>query len=298
MKLNLKLLSILFLSVVIFSCSKDGGDDPQPNNPSGNPPPTGGQQISAPTGNYTKKALLEYHTAAWCSTCPDAEVKREEVMNNYPNRIIPVAIHQSDAMQIPLFMALDANFGSNPAYGMINRVPSLNNVLLNRTQWMGNANVQLAVASKCGLAIKSSVSGTTASVEVQAAFKQVLSGTYHLTVYLVEKDVTGSGSGYDQANSYNTDPSSPYYNMGNPIVGYRHPFVVRKVLTSNMGDPIDASYIVVDGLLKKNYTVSVAGMNASNIEIIAFVNKLGTSSTTHEVMNAQRATLGTLKNWD
>jgi len=125
-----KIISVLlFLSAVIISCSKDKSDDPAPA-PS-NPPVTG---ITSPPGTYTQKVLLEYHTAAWCGTCVDAEVKRDVVLNTYPGKSIAVAYHQSDGMQIPLFMTIDATFSSNPTYGMINRAPSLNSVLLNRTQ--------------------------------------------------------------------------------------------------------------------------------------------------------------------
>lgn len=284
---------MLFLLVALVSCSKDEDSAPAPMQI---PPPTAG--ISTAPATFTKKVLLEYHTAAFSGSCPDAEVKRDQVMNAYPGKVIPVAIHQSDAMQIPLFMTLDATFGSNPAYGMVNRSPSLNNVLLNRTQWLSNVTTAVGAAAKCGLAINSDVSGTTANVEVQAAFRANLSGTHNITVYLVENNVTGTGSGYDQVNNYNDDTSSPYYHLGNPIIGFKHNYVVRKVLTANLGDAIDASKLVADGLLKKTFVADITGLNSSELYIVAFINKTGTSSTTHEVLNVQKVKLGELKNWD
>ena len=294
MKSYLKILTCLSIVVYFFcGCSKDDGPAPTPSTV----PPVE-QGITSPPSTFTKKAILEYHTAAWCSTCPDAEVKRDQVMNNYPEKVIPVAIHQADGMQIPLFMTLDASFGSNPTYGMINRVPSLGNVLLNRTQWMTNMTSQLNGQAKCGLAINSNVNGNTASIEVQVSFTEQISGTINLTVYLVESDVIGTGSGYDQANAYNTVPSSPFYNLGNPIVNYKHMYVVKKVLTANLGDLIEASKIVPAGLFKKNFTVDITGMSKNKTEIIAFVNKTGTTATDHQVFNVQKAKVGTLKNWD
>lgn len=289
----IKSMSLLFLAAAISSCSKDDGNE----TPAPAPAPVP-ESISSPPSSYTKKVLLEYHTAAWCGTCPDAEIKRQQVMDNYPNRLIPVAVHQSDAMQTPLFMTLDATFGSNPAYGMINRIPTLGNVLLNRTQWLSNATPQMNGVAKCGLAILSKVSGSSASIEVQASFRETLSGDHRLTVYLVEHEVTGTGTGYDQVNTYNNDPSSPYYNRGNPIAGYKHPYVVRKVLTANLGDAIESSKTVSGGLLKKTFTADITGMDKTKTYVIAFVNKAGTSSTTHEVLNAQMALVGKLKDWD
>ncbi len=293
MKETKMLVGIFFLATVILSCSKD--DSPSPA-PAPTPPPSG--EISTPPGTFTKKVLLEYHTAAFCGACVDAEVKRDQIMSTYSGKVIPVAIHQSDAMQIPLFMTIDATFGSNPAFGMVNRTPSLNTVLLNRTQWLTNTTNSLSATSKCGLAINSKIAGATATVEVQAAFRQNLTGGHNLTVYLIENSVAGTGSGYDQVNNYNGDASSPYYNLGNPIVGYKHMYVVRKVLTANMGDAIESSKLVVDGLLKKTFTADISGFNTANLYVVAFVNKTGTSSTTHEVINVQQSKIGTLKNWD
>lgn len=293
MKNVMNAMLLISMAVVMISCSKeDGNETPTPA-----PAPVA-EVISAPPSSYTKKVLLEYHTAAWCGTCPDAETKRQQVMDNYPNRLIPVAIHQSDAMQIPLFMTIDATFGSNPAFGMINRIPSLGNVQLNRTQWLSNATSQMNGVAKCGLAVLSKVSGNNATIEVQASFREALTGDHRLTVYLVEHEVSGTGSGYDQMNTYNTDPSSLYYNRGNPIVGYKHPYVVRKVLTANLGDAIESSKTVTGGLLKRNLTADLTGMDKTKTYVIAFVNKVGTSSTTHEVLNAQMAQVGKLKNWD
>ncbi len=284
---------LIALTSVIAGCSKDDDATPQPVP---TPPPVTG--ITAPPSNFTKKVLLEYHTAAWCGSCPDAEFKREQVAASYPGKIIPVAYHQSDGMQIPLFMTIDATFGSNPSYGMINRVPSLNNVLLNRTQWLSNTSAQVSGTAKCGLAIRSVVSGTTANIEVQAAFRMNLAGPHTLTVYLVENDITGTGPSYDQVNYYNTDQSSPYYNQGNPILGYKHQLVARKVLTAHLGDPVDSSKLVTDGLLKKNFTADLTGMAPEKVYVIAFINKAGSSATTYEILNVQQSKLGTLKNWD
>ncbi len=292
--MKFKWFTALFFMVTAFmSCSKDDGAAPAPA-----PTPSPATEITNPPATFTKKVLLEYYMAAWNGSCPDAEVKRDQVMNAYPGKVIPVAIHESDAMQIPLFMTLDATFTSNPAYGMVNRIPSLNNVLLNRTQWLANSTSTINASAKCGLAIKSNVTANTANIEVQAAFSANLSGTHNITVYLVENKVSGTGSGYDQVNGYNTDSSSPYYNLGNPIVGYQHNYVVRKVLTANLGDAIDPSKLVTDGLLKNTFTANITGMNKDNLYVVAFINKTGSSATAHEILNVQKAKIGELKNWD
>ncbi|HEX5001494.1 MAG TPA: Omp28-related outer membrane protein [Bacteroidia bacterium] len=286
-------LLVLSVALLVTSCSKD--DSPQPSTTAvGN----GNQEISIPPGILTQKVLLEYHTAAWCGSCPDADTKRDQVMAAYPGKIVPVAIHQSDAMQIPGFFTIDATFGSSPAFGMVNRIPSLNTVLLNRTQWLTNASSAVSRNAVCGLAIMSTVAGSAAAIEVQAAFLTGLSGTYNVSVYLTESEVTGTGSTFDQVNSYNTDPTSQWYNLGNPITGFKHMYVWRKNITPVLGDQIPTVFLIEGGLFKKVYTVDISGFNKDKLNVVAFINKVGTTATTHEVMNVQTAPIGTLKNWD
>lgn len=285
---------ILFSCVLaLAACSKDDESLPAPSGGGGTQ-----QVITAPPSSFTQKALLEYHTAAWCGSCPDAATKRDQVMAAYPNRVIPVAIHQSDSMQISGFFTLSGTFGANPAYGMVNRTPSLNNVLLNRTQWLTNVSSALSRTPASGMAILSVVTGNTAVIEVQGAFLSGQTGNYNLTVWLTEMDVTGTGTGFDQVNSYNNDPSSQWYNLGNPISGYKHQYVWRKSVTPVMGDPIPGTTLVEGGLVKKIYNADISGLKKDKTYVVAFINKIGTSATTHEVVNVQMAKLGDLVNWN
>ena len=60
-------------------------------------------------------------------------------------------------------------------------------------------------------------------------------GDYRFNLYVVEDSVTGAGSGYDQVSYYDDDPSSPFYGLGNPIVGYVHRHVARAILPNSWG---------------------------------------------------------------
>ena len=128
-----------------------------------------------------------------------------------------------------------------------------------------------------------------------------------MTIYLVESNVTGTGSQYDQHNYMGvgcgaTDPNSEWYNSPCTITGYKHMHVVRKVLTANMGDAIPSSALVAGGTYDVTKTVDIAAYKIENLKVVAFVNKIGSTSKTHEVMNVQEAPFyaGQLtgKNWD
>lgn len=287
--------------LAVFSmaaCKKSSDENPQPETPADDTTTTNNPNGSTIPTSFTQKVLLEEFTGAWCSTCPDADYKRDQVVSANSGKVIAVSVHETDGMEISLIWALDGIFHTNIPSGMINRTPSNGNVILNQTQWMSNATVALGKMAACGLKINSTVSGTTANVEIHVGFKETLTGTNNLTVYLIQNKVTGAGSGYDQANAYNTSSGSPFYNLGNPIVNYQHNYVVKKVLTANMGDAIDATKIVAGGEYVKAFSANITGYNQNELYVVAFVNKVGSSATTHQIMNVQQAKIGTLKDWD
>ena len=109
---------------------------------------------------------------------------------------------------------------------------------------------------------------------------------------------TGNGNQYDQRNSYNSVSGHAFYQAGDPIVGFQHNCVVRKVISANIGDAINASTMHTGGEEIKTYTASITGYKQNDLYTIAFINKLGTSSTTHEIMNVQQVKVGQTKDWD
>jgi len=280
------------------ACKKSSDENPQPETPPADTTTNNNTTGSTVPASFTQKVLLEQFTGAWCSTCPDADYKRDQVINANSGKVIAVSVHETDGMEISLIWALDGIFHTNIPSGMINRTPSNGNVILNQTQWMSNATVALGKTAQCGLKIKSTVSGTTATIEVHVGFKETLGGTNNLTVYLIQNKVTGSGTDFNQANAYNTSAGNPFYNLGNPIVNYQHNYVVKKVLTANMGDAIAATKIVAGGDYVKTFSANISGYNQSELYVVAFVNKVGTSATTHQIMNVQQAIIGTFKDWD
>ena len=143
------------------------------------------------------------------------------------------------------------------------------------------------------------MNGNKANIEVHAGFNSTLNGNdYRLTVYLIEDGVTGTGSGYDQRNYYNTDSESPFNNLGDPIEGYEHNHTLRAVLSESLGDAIMVSEMVSGGEHIETYTVDISSYNKNKLSIVAFVNYVGLSSTEHEVMNVQKCGIDGFQDWD
>jgi hypothetical protein len=96
---------------------------------------------------------------------------------------------------------------------------------------------------------------------------------YRVSLMVIEDGVTGTGSGWDQVNAYNTQTGHPYAGAGNPIVGFVHNQVLRAMPTGTWGDNtvIPATPGVSTYNHTVNYTVPGAA-NDANVSVIAFIH--------------------------
>lgn len=289
---------LLFIAAALslVACSKD--DSPSPSTNTGN----GGSIISTVPSTFTQKVLIETFTGAGQPQCTDGFVKLDNILSANTTKAIPVAIHYADAMEINQYTTLQSTFanGTAPQFpsAMINRTSSLGMLIFNRTQWQSNFDVNKVKSPSCGLSIKSTINGNQGTAEVHCGFNASLAGNYKLTAYLVEDNITGSGSFYDQRNGYNTTSGHPYFNQGDPILNFNHKYVLRKVISAELGDAINSTNIKAGGEEIKNYTFSTAGMNSANLYVVAFISKNGSTSTDKSVLNVQRVKIGNTQNWD
>ena len=257
------------------------------------------EKIVVPT-TFRQKLLMEMYATTYCATCPDAELKQRQYAAMFPGRIFGVNIHTNDKMSNPQFGFLDNLLNINQySSGSFNRLPFNGVSVVHKTKWTkAMVSTCLNKTASCGLKITTTKSSLSGTATVTAGFNKSMSGNYKLTVYLVEDSVSGIGPGYDQSNYYNNISGTPWYHKGNPIVGYQHPFVLRRVLTSSIGTSIPATSIKAGGSFTQTFNFSTSGYDNKQLYIVAFINKAGSTPTTHEVKNVQQVKLGSGKNWD
>ena len=278
---------LLLLSFVFFACS-DNNEEPE---------------FSEMPLSFTKKVLIEEFTAAWCGYCPWGAAIVENIVNDNEN-VIPVAVHVRDGMAIDHSSFLEMTYQNNsyPA-GMVDRAPyNVNDttqvVSFNAGYFSYFSANQLLLEAECGLAMRSNVSGDIATIEVRAGFNTDLSGDYRLTVYLLEDGVTGSGYGFDQINWDNEEPQSDFYGMGDPIVGYVHDHTLRAVLSGELGDPLDESVLTSGGEHIASYSIGISNYDKKKLSAVAFIQRIGTDFTQHEVLNVQQVGITGFQDWD
>ena len=283
-----------YLKILLFGILVFGGCEDEPDS----------FEVSKVPSTFTKKVLIEEFTGAWCGYCPDGAYRVKNLINDNDGRVVGVSLHAGnptgDAMEIAHTNYLETTY-QNTGFpsGMVDRVSIDGFTSLNRGYWEYVANDQLLKTAVCGLAIISEVNGQNATVEVHAGFSSTLNGAdYRLTVYLIEDGVTGEGYGYDQRNYDNTIAESPFYNLGDPIIGYEHNHTLRAVLSESLGDAIMVSEMVSGGEHIETYTVDLSSYNKNNLSIVAFVTYIGTSITEHEILNVQKCGIDGFQYWD
>jgi len=197
-----------------------------------------------------QRVLIENHTGAWCQWCPNGTVYMDKVMEANPGKVIGIKYHQSDGMQCDDGVRMYQFFGQvGVPSGPINRIPwkdQNSNTVINLfpENWEYCSGVVLATQPTVDVSLvwkyndaTQKISGTItcnvlSDISTQLAFQ----------VIIAENNVTGTGSGFDQANAFSNNPTypdHPYHDLPNPIVGYVHNKVARAILggvTGNVGN--------------------------------------------------------------
>lgn len=234
-----------------------------------------GMQVAV--GQTVQKVLIEEHTGAWCGYCPEGALFLNNILTNQPNAIA-AAIHDGDGMYNATGGVIAAFY--SPAYpqATINR----NSDPISRSAWAGAVNTALQQTPEVAVSIDSAgynFSTRTLTVKVKATFLVNAAGNLRFNVYLTEDDVTGTGSGYNQVNYYNSTVGHAFYGMGNPIIGYVHNHVFRDALGGAWGT---ASVIPTSVTAGEEFThtytkVIPASWDINNMHIIGMVNLHGTT---------------------
>ena len=220
-----------------------------------------------------QKVILEEYTGAWCGYCPDGALILQSIEQNNQN-VIGIAVHQGDAMEISSGTDL-ISFWS-PAYpqATINRDGNL----YSRGQWGAASNTAAQGASSVTVSIDSMTYDNVTrqvNLQVKAAFTGPETGDMRFHLVVLEDNVTGSGSGYNQVNYFNNQANHPLQGAGNPIVGYTHNHVLRDQLDGAWGTSgIIPTSVNFGTAVTHNYTYTIpASYKAEDIHLVAYVSR-------------------------
>ena len=244
-----------------------------------------------------KRVVLEQHTGSWCQFCPDGTVVFEQVQG-LSSGVIGVSIHNSDAMTTAEGDQVATAFTSAYPTGTVDRTPAqgMAEISMPRGNWVANVSQRLQTlvpASVQLLDVSYDAGVRQLTATTQAAFYGSDGGDLRLNLWVVEDGVTGVGSGYDQANYYNTQAGHPFFGAGNPIIGFVHDGVVRAMLGGAWGTAGVIPMSVADGGTYSTTYQYTLGPDQipERIRLVGVLSRYGAGIDQREIINATQQRL-------
>ena len=265
------------------------------------------------TAQAPKKYLFEYFTGAWCQFCPNGALTMQQIESDNPD-IIHLAIHGgngTDNMKTAdgNAMILVASLAGYPS-SMLDRFGfsatdqngnAVKATTFGANNWTPMLNVrrQQSPSSPVSVFASGSYNPTTRelTVRVTGEFVAGLSGDVRLNAMLVEDSVSGAGLGWDQVNAFNLTVGHPFYQKGNPIVGYQHRNVFRANMGGLWGKPNSLPTTITAGSVHTTdlvFTVP-ATWNVNRLYVLPIVQRFNALFTDREIFNADIIPVSTLK---
>lgn len=268
---------------VSINAANGGPDDDASNN--------NGQTLHNTLSQATNKAVvIEEGTGTWCGWCPRGAVAMDYMVSTYPNDFIGIAVHNGDPMTVTAYDN-GADISGFPGCN-VDRVLLDASVSQSAFQQYYNDRVNLGVPANIG----ATVSGTGSSVTIDASatfYTPVSSANFRLGVVIVENGVTGTTSGYAQANYYSggTTAMGGYESLPDPVpaVDMVYDHVGRALLGGYSGQAGSVPATITDGTVANysfNYTVPSTSTRA-NMKAVVMLLDL----TTGEIVNATEVSI-------
>jgi hypothetical protein len=128
-------------------------------------------------------------------------------------------------------------------------------------------------------------------IDVVADFVFNMSGSYRMNCYIIEDSLSGTGSAWDQRNFFNGGASAPYMSLqgaGDPIPGYKHHHVVRKMLGGSWGQSgiIPATVKKGDRYVFSKTFKADAKWKMENVHIVGIVQQYDADKFKRPIINA------------
>ncbi len=270
-----------------------GADDDVTNN-------TGSSKFNAVSVLEKKSVLIEEGTGTWCGWCPRGAVAMEYMYQQTATAkdFIGIAVHNGDPMTVSAYDA-GANFGGYPA---ANVDRALLDQGVSNTAFMNYYNARKTLVPPAAISADiTNDGGNNFTIVAKATFRtNFAASNYRLGVIMVEDDVTGTASGYNQANYYSsTSQNQPLSGAGHnwqqepnpvPAANMVYDHVGRALLGGYAGQAGSVPAAITDGQVA-SYTFNYAKPATSNgFKMKAVVVLIDQANG--EVVNAMETPIG------
>lgn len=236
----------------------------------------------------SKSVVLEEGTGTWCGWCPRGAVAMDYMVATYPTDFIGIAVHNGDPMTVTAYDAA-ADFGGYPSCN-VDRV--LLDQTVSQTAFVSYYNARTNLIVPAAISAVNSGTGSNVVIDVSATFYTPFAAAdYRLGVIMVEDDVTGTTSGYNQVNYYEGGANGAmggYESLPDPVPAaqmvYNH--VGRALLGGYAGQSGSVPAAITDGQVVSytfNYTVPATSQAPYMSAVAVLID-----NATGEIVNAAK----------
>ena len=259
--------------------------------------------VTTSAAAFTHKILVEDYTSILCGYCPREAFDLDNYTKTHP-KCAWVGVHCTGLG--PDAYAFQYSNNMETAFNITGYPSTVINRKLNWQEDTTTLNSETAKWTCLGLAINSTVSGTTISGTAQVKFGVTTNKPLKIVIALVESGLLAS-----QHNYYSpSGGATPYlYNGQNPIPNFEEKFCFRATSTNLYGDTIPVATTFKNNVYSVPFTFSTSGVNGNggaytvktaNCRLVAYV--VDGSSTAWKsskgVINVQYAAVGATQNFD
>lgn len=154
-----------------------------------------------------RTVIVEQFTGTGCGWCPRGHVGMAKMREAFGDRFAGVALHQysgqsSDAMNIATNKYAKLSFSGAPS-ARINRGAEVDPYYGSYNDILEDMNEELAIPALAEVQVSGNFNEDKTKVDAKANLRPLFDGTYKLEFVLVADGLTGTGSGWNQANYYN-----------------------------------------------------------------------------------------------
>jgi len=243
--------------------------------------------VTAISSIPAKRVVGEEGTGTWCGWCVRGMVFMDQMANDYPTTWIGIAVHNDDPMVVTAYDAAIANYIGGYPSGLINRA-----VESDPYDFEDAYNAIITKVTPVDVALDNiyfNYLTRQISYDVVATFYANMTADFRINGVVVENDVTGITSGYDQTNYYADNyygPMGGFESLPDPVpaASMHYDFVARALLGGWDGTAGSIPASVVDGTsYTYSYTYTLpAAYDETQIVLVGMV----IDQTTGEILNA------------
>ncbi len=225
-----------------------------------------------PTLAGTNKIVVaEEATGTWCGWCPRGAVMLDNMTKDFDGFFQGIAVHNGDPMTIPTYD------------GQLPGVSGYPSALTDRGVARDPSFIRfdffdrIVLTPVAALTNGAELDNNTLKVSVTTDFAAAASGNYKLACVIVEDSVTGTSSGYAQANYYSGGSNGVmggFESLPNPVPAsmMQHDHVARDIQPSFAGlsNAFPASVNAGDSYLH-NFSFDISAWNKDKLHIVSLL---------------------------